>query len=234
MFTVSAKTVIWKQLVPTWSSWTSLPCCSHHAARRETISLYRLCSHGHCSPASPSTLETDSISFAHQSFTSASAGSGGRGGIFMLLQRSSVKGSNQCGESQRQEQRQSHHEEIWWWQWCGDDSGGMVMDNGNGVTMEAAAAMARLVMAMAPMRWRQRWNKPRQGQRNGPLTPCAPQWSALLPCTPLGLGTLTVADDGDDDKNGDNDGYSNKPGLVGMARVSESQFCLEGMQYANP
>ena len=47
-----------------------------------------------------------------------------------------------------------------------------------------------------------------------------------------GLGTLIVADDGDDDKNGDHVGYSNKPGLVGMARVSE--FCLEGMQYGAP
>ena len=37
-----------------------------------------------------------------------------------------------------------------------------------------------------------------------------------------------------DDRNGDHDGYSNKPGLVRMARVSESQFCLEGIQYGAP
>lgn len=38
----------------------------------------------------------------------------------------------------------------------------------------------------------------------------------------------------DDDKNGDHDGYFNKPGLVGMARVSESQFYFEGMHYGGP
>ena len=175
MFTVSAETVIWKQLVPTWSSRTSLPCCSHHAARWETMSLYRLCSRGHCSPASPSTLETDSISFAHQSFTAASAGSGGRGSLSMLLQGALLKVIPMWRKPETVAETEPLWENLvtavmwrwqwwgwwWWWQWqwqwC-DDGGGSYNggDDEDGDGGDDGGDMAVTV------RWR--WQGPRRWQ----------------------------------------------------------------------